>query len=77
MATDELLERTAIDPNVCFGKPTIRGTRIWVGLILGFLADGVSVGEILSDYPQLAEDDIRACLAYGARLSSGPYVDVA
>ena len=43
MGTDDLLARIAIDPNVSFGKPTIRGTRIWVGLILGFLADGVSV----------------------------------
>ena len=77
MATEELLERIVIDPNVCFGKPTIRGTRIWVGLILGFLADGVSVDEILADYPWLSEEDIRVCLAFGARLSVGRYVDVA
>ena len=77
MATEELLERITIDPNVCFGKPTVRGTRIWVGLILGLLADGMTVEEILADYPSLSDDDIRACLAFGARLSVGRYVDVA
>ena len=77
MDTGDLLERITIDPNVCFGKPTIRGTRIWVGLILGFLADGMTVEEILAEYPSLTDDDVRACLAYGARLSVGRYVDVA
>lgn len=77
VAVDDLLERIAVDPNVCFGKPTIRGTRIWVGLILGFLADGMSVQDVLADYPQLSEMDVRACLAYGARLSTGRFVDVA
>lgn len=77
MARDDLLERIAIDPNVCFGEPRIRGTRIWVGLILGFLADGWSIDEILADYPALTDEDIRACLAFGARLSTGRYVDVA
>ena len=76
-ATDHLLARIAIDPNVCFGKPTVRGTRIWVGLILGLLADGMSVDDILREYPQLSGEDIRACLAYGARLSVGHFVDVA
>ena len=77
MATGDLLERITIDPNVCFGKPTIRGTRVWVGLVLGFLADGMTIEEILAEYPSLTDDDIRACLAYGARLSVGRYVDVA
>jgi len=77
MATGDLLERITIDPNVCFGKPTIRGTRVWVGLVLGFLADGMTIEEILAEYPSLTDDDVRACLAYGARLSVGRYVDVA
>jgi uncharacterized protein (DUF433 family) len=77
MATEDLLDRITIDPNVCFGKPTIRGTRIWVGLILGLLADGMTVEAILAEYPSITDHDIRACLAYGARLSVGRYVDVA
>ena len=51
------------DPAVCFGKPTVRGTRIWVGLVLGLLADGLTVEEVLADYPSLSESDVRACLA--------------
>lgn len=77
MQSRELLERITIDPNVCFGKPTVRGTRIWVGLVLDLLADGMTVAEILDEYPSLADDDVRACLAYGARLSTARYVDVA
>jgi len=42
----QLLERISIDPNVCFGMPSIRGTRIWVSLILDYLADGMSEQEI-------------------------------
>ena len=61
---NKLLERISIDPNVCFGKPCIRGTRIWVSLLLDFLADGMSFGEILTEYPQLTEEDIRAAIAY-------------
>lgn len=64
MTHDELLQRISIDPNICFGKPCIRGHRIWVSLILDFLAGGATVDEILKDYPQLTADDIRACLAF-------------
>ncbi|MDV7401607.1 DUF433 domain-containing protein, partial [Arthrospira platensis SPKY1] len=49
----------------CFGKPCIKGTRIWVSLILDFLASGSSVEDILQEYPQLEKEDILACLAYG------------
>jgi uncharacterized protein (DUF433 family) len=65
MTRDELLSRITIDPNMCFGKPCIRGHRIWVSLILDLLADGMSTEEILSDYPGLDEADVRACIAYG------------
>jgi len=61
-----LLERIAIDPNVRFGKPCVRGTRISVGDILGYLAGGMAEDEILHDFPQLIREDIRACLAYAA-----------
>lgn len=77
METDELLDRIVIDPNVCFGKPTVRGTRIWVGLVLGLLAGGMMIDEVLAEYQSLVLEDVRACLAYGARLSVGHYVDVA
>ena len=55
--------------NVCFGKPCIRGTRIWVSLLLDRLADGETEADLLADYPQLAPDDIRAALAYGAEMA--------
>lgn len=77
MSNDALLERIVTDPEVAFGKPTIRGTRIWVALVLGMLAEGVSIGGVLDEYPQLSEDDVRACLAYGARLAGGRFTDVA
>ena len=71
-----LLRRISIDPNICFGKPCIRGTRIWVSLILDFLANGMTTEEILSEYPQLTTDDIRAAIAYGAEMSRERYIDV-
>ncbi len=70
-----LLQRISVDPNVCFGKPCIRGTRIWVSLILDFLANGTTIAEILAEYPQLTEEDIRAAIAYGAEMSCERYVD--
>ena len=63
------LDRISIDPNVCFGKPCIKGTRIWVSLILDFLASGETAEEILKSYPQLAAEDIRAAIAYGAEVA--------
>jgi len=76
--TDEaLLDRVVVDPEICFGKPTIRGTRIWVGLVLGLLADGMTQDDILAEYEQLTADDIRACLVYASRLTSGRFIDVA
>jgi uncharacterized protein (DUF433 family) len=77
VVNDDLLDRVSVDPDVAFGRATIRGTRIWVGLILGLLADGMTHEELLTEYPQLSEDDLRACLAYGARLTTGHFVDVA
>ena len=58
--------RIMIDPNVRFGKPVVRGTRISVGDVLSYLAGGMSEDEILKDFPQLSRDDIRACLAFAA-----------
>jgi uncharacterized protein (DUF433 family) len=76
MTREELLSRITINPNICFGKPCIRGHRIWVSLILDLLAGGMTVKEILEDYPSLDETDIRACIAYGAEMARERYVDV-
>jgi len=61
---------------VCFGKPCIRGHRIWVSLILDLLASGVSSEEILDDYPGIEEADVRACIAYGAEMARERCVEV-
>lgn len=71
-----LLDRIAIDPQVCGGKPCIKGTRIWVSLILDFLADGMSEAELLADYPQLCREDILAAIAYGAEAARERIVPV-
>ena len=71
-----LLERISVDPNVCFGKPCVRGTRIWVSLLLDQLAAGTSIDEILADYPQLQRVDVLAAIAYGAEMSRERYVDL-
>ena len=70
------LDRISIDPNVCFGKPCIKGTRIWVSLILDFLASGETTEQILVAYPQLRADDIRAAIAYGAEVARERVVPV-
>jgi len=76
MTRDELLERISIDPNVCFGKPCIRGHRIWVSLVLDWLASGMTGEEVLQDYPGLVREDVLACIAYGAEMSRERYVEV-
>ena len=63
---DKLLDRISADPEICFGKPCIKGTRIWVSLILDFLASGTTEAELLQDYPQLKHEDVLAAIAYGA-----------
>lgn len=76
MSDDVLAERIVRDPDVAFGKPTIRGTRIWVASVLGMFAEGASIANVLDEYRQLSEDDVRACLAYGARLAGRGLTDV-
>ena len=71
-----LLNRISVDPNVCFGKPCIKGTRIWVSLLLDWLAQGITPEEMLRDYPQLTMADNRAALAYGAEMSRDRFVDM-
>ena len=76
MAHADLLARISIDPNICFGKPCIRGHRIWVSLILDFLANGMTMEEVLAQYPGLVKEDILACIAYGAEMSRERYVEI-
>lgn len=76
MTRDELLGRISVDPAICFGKPCIRGHRIWVSLVLDRLAAGTTTEELLADYPGLEEADIRACIAYGAEMSRERYLDL-
>lgn len=69
MKREELFGRISIDPQICFGKPCIRGTRIWVSLIVDNLAENVSESELLDAYPQLKPEDIRAALAFAAEMT--------
>ena len=69
-----LLERITVDPDVFFGKPHIRGQRVWVSTILDKLASGRSIPEVLQDYPTIEEFDIRAAIAYGAEMSRDRHV---
>lgn len=71
----QLLARISVNPEICFGKPCIRGHRIWVSLILDMLAGDMSFEEILEDYPQLEREDILACIAYGSEMSRDRYIE--
>ena len=71
-----LLDRISIDPKVCFGKPCIKGTRIWVSLILDFMANGDSETDILAAYPQLKAEDLRACIASASEVARERIVPV-
>jgi uncharacterized protein (DUF433 family) len=72
-----LLDRITIDPAVCGGKPCIKGTRIWVSLLLDLLAEGLSEAEVRTEYPQLQHEDILAAIAYGAEASRERVIPVA
>jgi uncharacterized protein (DUF433 family) len=66
MAQVDYREFIEVDPEVRFGKPVIKGTRITVYDVLQWLASGMSHNEIIADFPQLSEKQILACLAYAA-----------
>lgn len=61
------LERISIDPKICHGKPCIKGTRIMVSIVLALLEEGLTFKDVIEEYPELHEDDIKAALEY-ARL---------
>ena len=69
-------ERITIDPNVCHGKTCIKGTCIWVSLIVDNLAAGATEDDILEGYPSLTRDDIKVALAYAAEMARERYVDI-
>lgn len=73
---NELLKRITIDPGKCFGKPCIRGHRIWVSLILDMLADGMTMEDVIENYPDLERDDILACIAYGSEMARERFVEI-
>jgi uncharacterized protein (DUF433 family) len=62
------MDRIVIDPNTLSGKPVIRGTRLAVEFVVGLLAEGWSVEQILDNYPGLAREDVQACLEYASEL---------
>lgn len=64
-----LLERITIDPQICHGKPVVRGLRYPVEMLLELMSAGMTMDEILADYEDLERDDLLAVLAYAARLS--------
>ena len=69
MQEKELLKRISINPDVCFGKPTIRNMRYPVEIMLELLSSGMSIDEILGDYPDLEKEDLLACLVFAAKLA--------
>jgi uncharacterized protein (DUF433 family) len=69
MSHEELLSRISVDPNVCAGKPCVRGTRIYIAIILDAMAEGLTPEEITDHYPGLTLDDIHAACAYAAELA--------
>jgi len=67
----ELNKRIIVDPEVMAGKPIIKGTRIPVDLIVRLMAQGLTIQEILEDYPRLTKEDIKAALEYVAAIAEG------
>ena len=66
MTKNNLLSRISIDPNICFGKPCIKGTRISVYDVLNWLSNGMTKEDIMQDFEALNEEMINACLAFAA-----------
>jgi len=71
-----LSDRISLDPAICHGKPVVRGTRVLVANVVGAVASGQSVQEILQDYPSLKDVDVRACLEFAGNLTAMESVEV-
>ena len=65
---EEIIERITSIPDICHGKPTIRGLRYPVQNMLDLLASGMTIEELLEDYPDLEKEDFLACIAYASKL---------
>lgn len=74
MSTEQLLQRITVNPEVCHGKPCVRGLRYPVSMLLELLSSGMTVEEILADYDDLERDDLLAAFAYGARMTDAKRV---
>jgi len=61
-------DRIVVDPNICSGKPTVRGTRIMVKNILGMVAGGYTMAGIIEAYPELTNNDVTAALEYASQV---------
>jgi uncharacterized protein (DUF433 family) len=68
MSSDNLLSRITVDPELCHGKPCIRGLRYPVESILEYLAGGDSVEQVVAEFPDLERDDILACLEFSRKM---------
>ena len=66
-------ERITFSPDVCNGKPVVKGTRIAVQTVLEFLAAGDSLDDVIQEYPELTREDVQACLDYASRLMGNQY----
>jgi uncharacterized protein (DUF433 family) len=69
MSSAQLLSRITVDPEICHGKPCVRGLRYPVEFLLELLSGDMTAEQILADYPDLEAEDLKAACAYGARLS--------
>ena len=69
MTDEQLLARVRVDPKICAGRPYIRGTRIYIAIILDALMEGLTAAAIVDHYPALDHDDIRAAVAYARQLA--------
>jgi uncharacterized protein (DUF433 family) len=75
MPTQDLLSRITANPEIFDGKPIVRGMRISVELILSLLAQGESMNDLIKDYPDLEESDVRACIAYAHAIIADDQID--
>lgn len=70
-----LLDRITADPDICHGQPVVRGLRYPVRVLLELLASGMTIEEVLADYPDLEREDLLAALEFGAAAVGGQYIE--